>query len=111
MIESTTEISSLEGTSPRDTASTSAHTVPNILIADYGREREKKIHTLLRLNFNPRFLLTGGLILKVLELNFRPLEEIFLVFETSSRALGPRQPPGVPPAFCSVCNRRLFVQG
>jgi len=28
LIESTTEISSLEGTSPRETASTSAHTVP-----------------------------------------------------------------------------------
>jgi len=41
VIESTTEISSLEGTSPRQTASTSAHTVLNILIADYGREREK----------------------------------------------------------------------
>ena len=34
VIESTTEISSLEGTSPRETASTSAHRVPNNLIAD-----------------------------------------------------------------------------
>ena len=39
MIESTTEISSLEGTSPRQTASTSAHRVPNTLIADYGRKK------------------------------------------------------------------------
>ena len=42
VIESTTEISSLEGTSPRQTASTSARRVPNTLIADYGREREKR---------------------------------------------------------------------
>ena len=42
MIESTTEISSLEGTSPQETASTSAHRVPNTLIADYGRERERE---------------------------------------------------------------------
>ena len=42
MIESTTDISSLEGTSPRQTASTSADRVPNTVIADYGREREKK---------------------------------------------------------------------
>jgi len=40
VIESTTEISSLEGTSPRETASTSAHRVPNTLIDDYGRERK-----------------------------------------------------------------------
>ena len=51
MIESTTEIS-LEGTSPRETASTSAHRVPNTLIADYGRE--KKI--LVPLNVNSIFL-------------------------------------------------------
>ena len=38
LIESTTEISSLEGTSPRETASTSAHRVPSNLIADYGRK-------------------------------------------------------------------------
>ena len=43
VIESTTEISSLEGTSLRETASTSAHRVPSSLIADYGRERQKKI--------------------------------------------------------------------
>ena len=42
VIESTTEISSLEGTSRRETASTSAHRVPNTLIADYGKEREEK---------------------------------------------------------------------
>jgi len=42
VIESTTEISSLEGTSPRQTASTSAHRVPNTLTADYGRRRRKK---------------------------------------------------------------------
>ena len=41
VIESTTEISSLEGTSPRETASTSAHRLPNNLIPDYGREGEK----------------------------------------------------------------------
>ena len=41
MIESTREISSLEETSPRETASTSAHRVPNTLIADYGREKKK----------------------------------------------------------------------
>jgi hypothetical protein len=41
MIESTTEISSLEGTSPRQLASTSAHRLPSILIADYGRKKEK----------------------------------------------------------------------
>jgi len=40
MIESTTEISSLEGTSPRETASTSAHRVPNNLTADYGRQKK-----------------------------------------------------------------------
>ena len=40
MIESTTEISSLEGTSPRQTASISAHTVSNTLFADYGREKK-----------------------------------------------------------------------
>ena len=43
VIESTTEISSLEGTSPRETVSTSAHRVPNTLIADYGRERKIKV--------------------------------------------------------------------
>ena len=47
VIESTTEISSLEETSPRETASTSAHRVPNNLIADYGRE--KKILTCVRI--------------------------------------------------------------
>ena len=41
--ESTTEISSLEGTSPRETASTSAHRVPNTLIADYGRKEKNSI--------------------------------------------------------------------
>ena len=39
LIESTTEISSLEGTSPRETASTSAHREPNTLIADYGEKK------------------------------------------------------------------------
>jgi len=43
VIESTTEISSLEGTSPREAACTSAHRVPNTLIADYGRERKKGV--------------------------------------------------------------------
>ena len=43
MIESTTEIPSLEGTSPRETASTSAHRVPNILITDYGRKKNVSI--------------------------------------------------------------------
>ena len=32
----------MEGTSPLETASTSAHRVPNTLIADYGRERERE---------------------------------------------------------------------
>jgi len=41
--ESTTEISLLEGTSPRETASTSAYRVPNTLIADYGREKKIEI--------------------------------------------------------------------
>ena len=40
MIESTTEIYSLEGTSPRETVSTSVHRVPNTLIADYRREEK-----------------------------------------------------------------------
>ena len=40
VFESTTEISSLEGTSPRETDSTSAHRVSNTLIADYGREKK-----------------------------------------------------------------------
>ena len=46
MIESTTEISSLEGTSPRETASTSARRVPNTLIADYGREKKNRCENL-----------------------------------------------------------------
>jgi len=44
VIESTTEISSLEGTSSRQTVSTSAHRVPNNLIADYGREKKIVIY-------------------------------------------------------------------
>ena len=53
MIESTTEISSLEGTSPRETASTSAHRVPNTLIADYGREKNAS-QILIKLGFSPQ---------------------------------------------------------
>ena len=48
MIESTTEIPSLEGTSPRETASTSAHRVPNTLIADYGKRKRKAIDPIIR---------------------------------------------------------------
>jgi len=44
VIESKTEISSLEGTSPRETATTSARRVPNTLIADYGREKKIYIY-------------------------------------------------------------------
>ena len=38
-IASTKEISSLEGTSPRETASTSAHRIPSNLIDDYGEKK------------------------------------------------------------------------
>ena len=48
VIESTTEISSLEVNSPRETASTSAHRVPNNLIADYGREKKTYREIVLR---------------------------------------------------------------
>ena len=48
MIESTTEISSLEGTSPRETASTSAHRVSNTLIAAYGREKKYLVDATLK---------------------------------------------------------------
>jgi len=49
--ESTTEISSLEGTSPRQTASTSAHRVPKY--SDYWlrKKKKKKIKDKLKLTF------------------------------------------------------------
>jgi len=44
VIDSTREIFSLEGTSPRETASTSARRVPSTLIADYGRKKKVLEH-------------------------------------------------------------------